>query len=241
MPRFDGRGAKEMRPTKITTGFMPNAEGSCLIEMGDTRVICTCSVEDKIPPFRKFEGELGWVTAEYGMLPRATHTRTNRETKSGPGGRTVEIQRLIGRSLRTVIEMPVLGERTLWIDCDVLQADAGTRCASITGAYVAVAEACAKLVSDRKIERMPLLSQVAAISVGVVGSDEVLDFCYEEDHKAGVDMNVIATDKGKYIEVQGTGEKVPFDRNRMNRLLDLAQIGLDQLFAIQKAALKGKI
>ncbi len=241
MPRFDGRGAKEMRPSKITPGFMPNAEGSCLIEMGNTRVICTCSVEDKIPPFRKFEGQQGWLTAEYGMLPRATHTRTPRETKSGPGGRTVEIQRLIGRSLRTVVELPVLGERTLWIDCDVLQADAGTRCASITGAYVAVAEACHSLVQAGKIERMPLLSQVAAISVGVVGSDEFLDLCYEEDHNCGVDMNVVATDKGKYIEVQGTGEQTPFDRNRLTRLLDLAQIGLDHLFALQKSALKGKI
>ena len=241
MPRFDGRGAKEMRHAKITPGFMPNAEGSCLIEMGNTRVICTCSVEEKIPPFRKMEGELGWLTAEYGMLPRATHSRTNRETKSGPGGRTVEIQRLIGRSLRTVVELPILGERTLWIDCDVLQADAGTRCASITGAYVAVAEACHTLVKEKKITRMPLLSQVAAISVGVVGSDELLDLCYEEDHKCGVDMNVVATDKGKYIEVQGTGEQTPFDRSRLTRLLDLAQVGLDELFALQKAALKGKI
>lgn len=228
-----------MRPVKITRGFMPNAEGSCLIEMGNTRVICTASVEDKIPPFVKMEGKLGWVTAEYGMLPRATHTRTNRETKSGPGGRTVEIQRLIGRSLRTVVEMPVLGERTIWIDCDVLQADAGTRCASITGAYVALAEACRKLVKAGSIARMPLTAMVAAVSVGVVGTDEVLDFCYEEDHGAGVDVNVVATDKGKYIEVQGTGEKVPFDRNRLNRLLDIAQIGLDELFKAQKSALEG--
>ena len=240
MPRVDNRGSKQMRPAKITRGFMPNAEGSCLVEMGNTRVICTVSIEDKIPPFRKAEGQLGWLTAEYGMLPRATHTRTNRETK-GAGGRTVEIQRLIGRSLRTIVEMPVLGERTLWIDCDVLQADGGTRCASITGAYVAVSEACAKLVKDKKISRMPLTCAVAAISVGVVGSDEFLDLCYEEDHDCGVDMNVIATNKGKYIEVQGTGEKVAFDRPRLNRLLDLAQIGLDELFELQKKALQGVI
>ncbi len=240
MPRVNNRGSKQMRPAKITRGFMPNAEGSCLVEMGNTRVICTVSIEDKIPPFRKAEGQLGWLTAEYGMLPRATHTRTNRETK-GAGGRTVEIQRLIGRSLRTIVEMPVLGERTLWIDCDVLQADGGTRCASITGAYVAVSEACAKLVKDKKISRMPLTCAVAAISVGVVGSDEFLDLCYEEDHDCGVDMNVIATDKGKYIEVQGTGEKVAFDRPRLNRLLDLAQIGLDELFELQKKALQGVI
>ncbi len=238
MPRVDGRGSKQMRPAKITRGFMPNAEGSCLIEMGNTKVICTASVEDKIPPFRKFEGQLGWLSAEYGMLPRATHTRTQRDTK-GPGGRTVEIQRLIGRSLRTVVEMPVLGERTIWVDCDVLQADGGTRCASITGAYVAIAEACKKLLDAKKISRMPLLSAVAAISVGVVGSDELLDLCYEEDHDCGVDMNVIATDKGKYIEVQGTGEKISFDRPRLNRLLDLAQVGLDELFELQKKALQG--
>jgi ribonuclease PH len=227
-----------MRAAKITRGFMPNAEGSCLIEMGNTKVICTASVEDKLPPFRKMEGLQGWVTAEYGMLPRATNTRTQRETK-GAGGRTMEIQRLIGRSLRTVVEMPVLGERTIWIDCDVLQADGGTRCASITGAFVAVAEACHKLVAANKINRMPLTGMVAAVSVGVVGSDELLDLCYEEDHRCAVDMNVIATDKGRYIEVQGTGETAPFDRPRLNRLLDLAQIGLDDLFRLQKAALAG--
>ncbi len=239
MPRFDGRGANQMRPAKITRGFMPNAEGSCLIEMGNTRVICTASVEDKVPPHLKGKNE-GWVTAEYSMLPRSTHTRTQRETKNGPGGRTMEIQRLIGRSLRTIVELPVLGERTIWIDCDVLQADGGTRCASITGAYVALADACQKLVAARTISRMPILNQVAAISVGMVGTDDVLDLCYEEDSKAAVDMNVVCTDKGKYIELQGTAEKVPFDRARMNRLLDLAQIGLDELYLLQKSALEAK-
>ena len=238
MPRIDGRGSSQMRPAKITRGFMPHAEGSCLIEMGNTRVICTASVEDKVPPFLKGKNE-GWVTAEYGMLPRSTHTRSMRETKSGPSGRTMEIQRLIGRSLRTIVEMPVLGERTIWIDCDVLQADGGTRCASITGAYVAVVEACRKLVDARQIARMPILCAVAAVSVGMVGTDDVLDLNYAEDSNAGVDMNVIATDKGKYIEIQGTAEKVPFDRARMNRLLDLAQIGLDELFRLQRTALEG--
>lgn len=237
MPRSDGRGSSQMRPAKITRGFMPNAEGSCLIEMGNTRVICTASVEEKLPPFRKAEGLQGWLTAEYAMLPRSTNTRSMRETKSGPGGRTMEIQRLIGRSLRTIVEMPVLGDRTIWIDCDVLQADGGTRCASITGAYVALAECCHKLLKQGSISRMPLTGMVAAISVGVVGSDELLDLCYVEDSKCAVDMNVIATDKGKYIEVQGTGEQAPFDRARLGRLLDLAQIGLDELFLLQKQAL----
>jgi ribonuclease PH len=240
MPRIDGRGSNQMRPAKITRGFMPNAEGSCLIEMGHTRVICTASIEDKLPPFRKMEGLPGWLTAEYGMLPRATNTRTARETK-GQGGRTVEIQRLIGRSLRAVVELPVLGERTVWLDCDVLQADAGTRCAAITGSYVALAEACRRLVDNRQIARMPLTGMVAAISVGVVGSDELLDLNYDEDHRCAVDMNVVATDKGRYIEVQGTAEGTPYDRNRLNRLLDLAQIGLDQLFKLQKSALEGII
>lgn len=239
MPRVDGRGSKQMRPVRITRGFMPNAEGSCLIEQGNTKVICTASIEDKLPPFRKLEGKPGWLTAEYSMLPRATNTRTPRENKSGPGGRTVEIQRLIGRSLRTVVDLPVLGERTIWIDCDVLQADAGTRCAAITGAYVAVAEACRKLVDARQIQRMPLNSMVSAISVVVRGSDELLDPCYMEDSGCDVDLNVVATDKGRYIEVQGTGEETPYDRARLMRLLDLAQIGLDDLFKKQKTALEG--
>lgn len=239
MPRVDGRGSGALRPTRLTPGFMPNAEGSCLIEMGGTRVICTASVEEKLPPFRKAEGQLGWVTAEYGMLPRSTSTRTPRETRSGPGGRTVEIQRLIGRSLRAIVEMPVLGERTIWIDCDVMQADGGTRCASITGAYVALALACRKLLAAKLITRMPLTGMVAAVSVGVVGSDELLDLCYEEDHRCAVDMNVVMTDKGRYVEVQGTAEGLPYDRARLIRLLDLAQAGLDELFKLQRAALQG--
>lgn len=238
MPRVDGRGSAQIRPTKLTRGFMPNAEGSCLIEIGNTKVICTASVEEKLPLFRKQDGEMGWLTAEYSMLPRATTVRTARENRSGPGGRTVEIQRLIGRSLRAVVEMPVLGERTIWIDCDVLQADGGTRCAAITGAFVALAEACRGLVKRGAISRMPLTSQVAAISVGVLGSDELADLCYEEDHRCAVDMNVVMTDKGRYVEVQGTAEGVPFDRNRLNRLLDLAQTGVDQLFKLQKSALE---
>lgn len=241
MPRVDGRGSNQMRPVRITLGFMPNAEGSCLIEMGKTRVICTASVEDKVPPFRKINGlPQGWLSAEYAMLPRSTSTRTSRENKTGPGGRTMEIQRLIGRSLRTVLEMPVLGDRTIWIDCDVLQADGGTRCASITGAYVALVEACRHMHRKGQIPRIPLLGAVAAISVGVVGSDELLDICYEEDCRAAVDMNIVATDKGRYIELQGTAEQTPFDRPRLQRLLDLAQIGLDELFRMQKTAVDGR-
>ena len=238
MTRVDGRTSKQMRPVKITRGFMPNAEGSCLIEVGNTRVICTASIDEKVPPHVKGTGK-GWVTGEYSMLPRATQTRTSRETRSGPGGRTVEIQRLIGRSIRTIVELPVLGERTIWLDCDVMQADGGTRCASITGAYVALAEACHRLVKAGQIARMPLTDRVAAISVGVLGSEELLDLCYLEDSKCNVDMNIVATDKGKYIEVQGTGEQTPFDRDRLNRLLDLAQVGLEELFQLQKAALEG--
>lgn len=238
MTRVDGRGRAQMRPTRLTRGFMPNAEGSCLIEMGNTRVICTASVEEKLPPFRKMAGEMGWLTAEYGMLPRSTNTRTPRE-RTGPGGRSVEIQRLIGRSLRAVVEMPVLMERSIWVDCDVLQADGGTRCASITGAFVAVAEACRGLASRGAITRMPFTGQVAAISIGVVGSDELLDLCYEEDHRCAVDMNVIMTDKGKFVEVQGTAEGLPFDRNRLNRLLDLAQGGIEDLMKLQLKALEG--
>src|ERR1051325_5292002 len=199
MPRVDGRSSNQMRPAKITRGFMPNAEGSCLIEVGNTRVICTASVEDKIPPFRKMEGQLGWVTAEYGMLPRATNTRTPRETKSGPGGRTMEIQRLIGRSIRTVVEMPVLGERTIWLDCDVLQADGGTRCASITGSYVALVLALGRLYVDGQMQSWPVIDFIAAISVGMHSGTALLDLNYEEDSNGGTDMNVVATDKGKFV------------------------------------------
>ena len=235
--RADGRKPGQMRSTRTVRGFVPDAEGSCLIEMGNTRVICTASVEAVLPAHRKAAGRMGWLTAEYGMLPRSSPTRIARETRSGPGGRTMEIQRLIGRSLRTVIDLPVLGERTITIDCDVLRADGGTRCASVTGGYVALAEACRRLAGEGAIPRVPLLSQVAAISVGVVNDAELLDLCYAEDSQCDVDMNVVATDQGRYIEVQGTGERQPFDRDRLGRLLDLARLGLDELFRLQREAL----
>ncbi len=226
-----------MRPTRIARGFVPDAEGSCLVEMGNTRVICTASVQTVLPAHRKAAGKMGWLTAEYGMLPRSSPTRIPRENRTGPSGRTMEIQRLIGRSLRTVIDLSVLGERTITIDCDVLRADGGTRCASVTGAYVALAEACRRLTDEAAIPRMPLRSQVAAVSVGVVDDAELLDLCYAEDSQCDVDMNVVATDQGRYIEVQGTGERQPFDRGRLGRLLDLARLGLDELFRLQREAL----
>jgi ribonuclease PH len=225
-----------MRPTRLLREVVPDAEGSCLVEMGNTRVICAATVEAGLPPHRKAGGHLGWLTAEYGMLPRSSPTRIVRENR-GPSGRTQEIQRLIGRSLRTAIDLPALGERTITIDCDVLRADGGTRCASVTGAWVAVSEACRWLVSTGALPRSPVIAQVAAISVGVVKSVELLDLCYQEDSQCDVDMNVVATDQGRYIEVQGTGERQPFDRDRLDRLLDLAKKGLDDLFRLQREAL----
>jgi ribonuclease PH len=217
---------------------MKYAEGSCLIEVGETRVVCTATVEEKVPPFLKNSGK-GWVTAEYAMIPRSCRERTSRETR-GAGGRTMEIQRLVGRSLRGVVETSLLGERTIYMDCDVLQADGGTRTASITGAYVALAIAIQRLQEDRFLKKNPILDMVAAISVGAVIGDELLDLCYEEDKNAAVDMNVVMTDKGRFVEVQGTAEGAPFDRNRLNRLLDLAQGGIQQLLLMQKEAIAKK-
>ena len=236
MPRVDGRGNLDLRSVRIERGFMKFAEGSCLITMGDTRVICTATVEEKVPMWMKGRGE-GWVTAEYSMIPRSGRERNQRETMK-PAGRTMEIQRLIGRSLRTAIDMKALGERTIVLDCDVIGADGGTRCASITGAYVALIEALSKVrPADRRIN--PIKEAVAAVSVGVVAGAEMLDLCYEEDSRAAVDMNIVATSGGKYIEVQGTAEAVPYDRARLNRLLDVAQVGLDVLFARQREAVEG--
>ncbi len=237
MPRVDGRANNELRPVKITRGFMPYAEGSCLIEFGNTKVICTASVEDRVPPFLKNSGK-GWVTAEYSMLPRSCKDRTQRDTK-GPGGRTVEIQRLVGRSLRSVVNMDALGERTILLDCDVLMADGGTRTASITGAYVALLDALNWMKAKRMIRVMPMTEMVSAISVGATGGEELLDLCYAEDKIAAVDMNVVMTDKGRYIEVQGTAEGAPFDRARLNKLLDLAAQGCQALNQLQKQALAG--
>jgi len=232
--RTDGRAADELRPVRITRGFLPYAEGSVLIEMGNTRVVCSASLEDRVPPFLRNQGQ-GWLTAEYAMLPRATQTRTARETgRGGPSGRTHEIQRLIGRSLRAVADMKVLGERTITIDCDVLQADGGTRTAAITGAYVALALASQQLLKAGKIQRSVVTDQVAAISVGIVGNTPLLDLKYDEDSRAEVDMNVVCTGDGRFIELQGTAEREPFTRAQMDDLVTLATRGIEALIAHQK-------
>jgi len=232
--RTDGRAADELRPVRITRGFLPYAEGSVLIEMGNTRVVCSASLEDRVPPFLRNQGQ-GWLTAEYAMLPRATQTRTARETgRGGPSGRTHEIQRLIGRSLRAVADMKVLGERTITIDCDVLQADGGTRTAAITGAYVALALASQQLLKAGKIQRSVVTDQVAAISVGIVGNTPLLDLKYDEDSRAEVSMNVVCTGDGRFIELQGTAEREPFTRAQMDDLVTLATRGIEALIAHQK-------
>lgn len=233
--RTDNRALDQIRNTKITPNISPYAEGSALIEVGGTKVICTATVEERVPPFLRNKGT-GWVTAEYAMLPRATNTRTQRETKS-PSGRTQEIQRLIGRSLRAVVDTKKLGERQIFLDCDVIQADGGTRCASITGAYVALALACRKLVKNNIIKNSPLLSEVAAVSVGIIEDTPILDLAYIEDSNAEVDMNIVCTGAGKFIEIQGTAEREPFTREQMNEMLALAEKGINDLFAIQRNAL----
>jgi ribonuclease PH len=232
--RSDGRLDEQLRPTRITPNYLLHAEGSVLVESGKTKVICTASVEERVPPFRRNSGK-GWVTAEYGMLPRATSTRTQRESSAGRvGGRTQEIQRLIGRSLRAVTKMEELGERTITLDCDVIQADGGTRTASITGAFVALALAINKMREQDLIRTVPIVDYVAATSVGIVEGMPMLDLAYAEDSKADVDMNIIKTGGGLYIEVQGTAEAMPFGREALNRLLDLADTGIRQLIALQR-------
>ncbi|MBS4019006.1 MAG: ribonuclease PH [Dechloromonas sp.] len=231
------RQPDQLRAVRITRNFTRHAEGSVLIEMGDTRVLCTASVEESLPPFLRGKGQ-GWVTAEYGMLPRSTHTRSAREaTKGKQTGRTQEIQRLIGRSLRAVTDLKALGERQITLDCDVLQADGGTRCASITGAWIALYEACEKLVQAGKLPANPVKDHVAAISVGIYEGSAVLDLDYPEDSNCDTDMNVIMTGKGGIVEVQGTAEGEPFTREQMNVLMDLAQMGIRQLVAEQQSAL----
>ena len=233
--RSDARASNQLRDTTITPHFLPHAEGSVLIEAGRTKVICTASVEDRVPPFLRGTGK-GWVTAEYGMLPRATNTRMTREASTGKvGGRTQEIQRLIGRSLRSIAQLTALGERTIWMDCDVIQADGGTRTASITGAFVALALALEKMRERDLIRSIPLSDYVAATSVGIVGGEPLLDLAYEDDSKADVDMNVVKTGDGRYIEIQGTAEAMPFGRDALAALLDLADQGIRQLIAKQKA------
>ena len=233
--RHDNRAPDSLRPVTITRGYTKHAEGSVLIEFGDTKVLCTASVLDKVPPHKKGSGE-GWVTAEYGMLPRSTHTRSDREAARGKqSGRTQEIQRLIGRALRSVVDLSQLGERTIQIDCDVIQADGGTRTASITGAYVALADAVAWLLAQGKITHSPIIDSVAAISVGVVGGVPMLDLDYNEDSNCDTDMNVVMTGKGGFVEIQGTAEGVPFSSEELNALLALAQKGIAQLGQLQSA------
>jgi len=235
--RQDDRKVDELRSVRITPNISPYAEGSALIEVGRTKVICTASVEDRVPPFLRNKGT-GWVTAEYAMLPRATNTRTQRETMR-PTGRTQEIQRLIGRSLRAVVDMKLLGERQIFLDCDVIQADGGTRCASITGAYVALALACRRLVQTGVVRANPILSEVAAVSVGICEETTILDLAYVEDSSAEVDMNIVCTGEGKFIEIQGTAEREPFTRDQMNAMLALAEKGIKELFEQQRKALAG--
>lgn len=238
-PRPSGRAANELRTVSIQRGFTRYAEGSVLICMGNTQVLCTASVLEKVPPFLKGQGQ-GWVTAEYGMLPRSTHTRSDREAAKGKqSGRTQEIQRLIGRSLRAVMDMTALGERTIQIDCDVLQADGGTRCASITGAWVAVADAVDGLLKQGLLTKNPLIDSVAAISVGMVGGQPVLDLDYPEDSGCDADMNIVMTGAGRYVEVQGTAEGHTFDRTELNNLLALAEDGIALLAQKQKSARLG--
>lgn len=235
--RLDGRAPNQTRPILMTRGFNRYAEGSCLIEVGQTRVICTASVEEKVPPFLKGQGS-GWVTAEYAMIPRANRQRTPRDVGKPASGRTVEIQRLIGRALRSVVSMPLLGERTIWIDCDVIQADGGTRTAAITGAYVALVECLVKLKAEGNLKKWPLLDQLAAVSVGICGGQACLDLNYDEDSSAAVDMNIVMTGDGRLVEVQGTAEGDPFSRHQMDQLMNLAGQGIQRLFELQREALK---
>ncbi len=238
-PRADGRAADALRSVRITRHYTMHAEGSVLVEFGNTKVLCTASVEERVPPHQKGSGE-GWVTAEYGMLPRATHTRSSREAAKGKqSGRTQEIQRLIGRSLRAVFDLKALGERTLTLDCDVLQADGGTRTAAITGAFVAAQDAVSYLLAEGRITTSPVLHPVAAVSVGIVGGRPVLDLDYLEDSGCDTDMNVVMTGAGHYVEVQGTAEGAAFSREEMNALLLLADKGIAELIVLQQAALAG--
>ncbi len=237
--RPDGRQSDQLRPVTITPNVNKHAEGSALIQMGDTHVMCTASVEESVPPFMRDSGE-GWVTAEYSMLPRATSTRSRREASQGRlGGRTLEIQRLIGRSLRAVTDLPNLGERTIWLDCDVLQADGGTRCASITGAYVALRLALQHLIQQGLLSAIPLKDAVAAVSVGILGDAPQLDLNYAEDSTSDVDMNIVMTGNGNLVEVQGTAEGEPFSQEQLLQLLELARSGINQLFEAQRAVFAG--
>lgn len=234
LERTDGRRRDEIRPVNVTRPFIKHADGSVLMEMGDTKVICTASIEEKVPPFLRNKGQ-GWVTAEYAMLPRATHERTPREASRGKqSGRTLEIQRLVGRALRAVTDMTAMGERTIWIDCDVIQADGGTRTASITGAFIALADAFAKLKDQKIIPAIPLTDYLAAISVGKVGAQSMVDLCYEEDSMAEVDMNLVMTGQGRLVEIQGTAERGTFGKDELDEFLALGWDGIQRLVKMQK-------
>ncbi|OCA91291.1 ribonuclease PH [Bacillus sp. FJAT-27225] len=240
--RFDGREPLQLRPIHIETNYLKHPEGSVLISVGDTKVICSASIEERVPPFMRGEGK-GWITAEYSMLPRATEQRNIRESSKGKvTGRTMEIQRLIGRALRAVVDLEAIGERTVWIDCDVIQADGGTRTASITGAFVAMALALNGLAQKRVLPRFPVVDFLAATSVGILGNGQaVLDLNYVEDSKAAVDMNVVMTGNGEFVELQGTGEESTFSREQLNKMLEAAEIGLIDLFEQQRNALGADI
>lgn len=239
--RSEGRALDAGRPVRVTRHYLKHPMGSCIIEMGDTRVLCAANIEEGVSSWRRGSGQ-GWITAEYSMLPASTHTRSRRESGGGLKGRTHEIQRLIGRSLRSVIDMGAMGgEVTLTVDCDVIQADGGTRCAAITGAWIAVHDAFAVWQDAGRIGASPLTSRVAATSVGLVDGELLLDLDYSEDSTAEVDMNVVMDDRGRFIEVQGTGEQSPFDRDRLDRMLDLASAGVDRLLAVQQAIVEGNL
>lgn len=236
--RIDGRKNEQLRPVKVTRNYTKYAEGSVYIEVGDTKVLCNVSVEEKVPQFLKGSGE-GWITAEYNMLPRSTGTRKVRDiARLKLDGRTMEIQRLIGRALRSVVDLKALGERTLWIDCDVIQADGGTRTTSISGAFIAMVDAINKIHKTKPFKVYPIRNFVAATSVGILNGEKILDLCYEEDSNAMVDMNIIMTDEGEFVEVQGTGEEKPFSRAELNELLDLGKKGIKQMIQVQKDSLK---
>ncbi len=236
--RVDGRGPDQMRPTRVTPGFIPQAEGSVLIEIGRTRVICTASVEETVPSFLRGSGK-GWITSEYSMIPRATNTRTARESSIGKkSGRTQEIQRLIGRSMRAAVELEKLGERQIWMDCDVIEADGGTRTASITGAFIALSLAIKNLTASGKLTQNPIRSHVAAVSVGIIGGVPMLDLNYIEDSGADVDFNLVMTDRDEFVEIQGTAERFPFAGDALSQLLDLGRRGIRDLIELQRKLLQ---
>lgn len=241
MIRIDGRKRDEIRKTKITRDYLLHPDGSVLVEVGNTKVICTAMIENKVPPFLRGSNS-GWVTAEYAMLPGSTNTRKMRDSRKGKvDGRSQEIQRLIGRSMRSVVDLKLLGERTLWLDCDVIQADGGTRTASISGVFVAMVDAFYKLVKEGELEKMPVKSFVSAVSVGVFEENNILDLCYLEDSNAKVDMNIVMTDKEEFIEVQGTGEEAPFTMKELTSLLEIGKKGCNDIFEIQKSVLGKEI